>query len=825
MRKNVFIVIILFLSAWVSNGQQLKSKSGLSLPQPFCVASGKVEKSFIPPPESFLLKSGDPKCDIDVTYIGFTTEAQNAFEHAVEIWESIIESDMTIRMKATWNSDMESNTLGSCGAETYYANFTNAPYEDLYYPVAIAEKIANKELNGESRYDIEADFNSSINWYYGIDGDTPDTQYDLVSVVLHEIAHGLGFQGFFFVKDDQGIYGYYEEGDATSFDRLVVRSFGAQLLDTTVYSNRSSELASALQSAGLYAESPIAKASNNGIRPRLYAPTVFEEGSSVYHLNDNTYPTGNENSLMTHAFGMGEAIHDPGPLTRGIMEDIGWTNLIIHFDPVKDKEEVEPVTINVSFDSKYEIDSSALYVVYSTDGFETQSETLNLVSENEDGLFSAIYSPDENTEAITYYIEARDIKDRVKYSPSLAPKEYYQVKFGPDIQRPRISHDTIDYFLNMGDPLVISANVTDNLGVDTVYVEYSVNNIQQASFGLSFKEDDTYSAAFPFNLETLSDGDSIRYKIFAIDSSVAKNKTQYPKSDETLAFRVEEIFDPVNSYENDFNLETSDFLISDFDIYTETDFENGALHSPHPYESPGVDNQEYNYSTFLKRPIIINEAGSMTFDEVVLVEPGGYDQNNIFQLWDYVIVEGSKDFGETWLELADGYDSGDNTVWEDGYNAYIFGQDSKTNGKSEWFETREISLVENGNFVAGDTILIRFRLYSDPYAAGWGWAIDNLRIQKPLAAGYTNLSENDVLIYPNPFNSKFNLQIASFGNIEELKIEVFNLFGQKVYTTKERNVFGRLTREIDLSQLGNGIFLVKVSENGKQVLSKKLIKN
>ena len=35
---------------------------------------------------------------------------------------------------------------------------------------------------------------------------------------------------------------------------------------------------------------------------------------------------------------------------------------------------------------------------------------------------------------------------------------------------------------------------------------------------------------------------------------------------------------------------------------------------------------------------------------------------------------------------------------------------------------------------AGDTILVRFRLFSDPYANGWGWAIDNLRIQIPVSA-------------------------------------------------------------------------------------------
>lgn len=36
-------------------------------------------------------------------------------------------------------------------------------------------------------------FNSNTNWYYGIDGNPPSTKYDLISTVLHEIGHGLGF--------------------------------------------------------------------------------------------------------------------------------------------------------------------------------------------------------------------------------------------------------------------------------------------------------------------------------------------------------------------------------------------------------------------------------------------------------------------------------------------------------------------------------------------------------------------------------------------------------------------------------------------------------
>lgn len=60
-------------------------------------------------------------------------------------------------------------------------------------------------------YDINAQFNNAVDWYYGTvrlfpflsithppdsqDGNTPSNQYDFASVVMHEFLHGLGFSG------------------------------------------------------------------------------------------------------------------------------------------------------------------------------------------------------------------------------------------------------------------------------------------------------------------------------------------------------------------------------------------------------------------------------------------------------------------------------------------------------------------------------------------------------------------------------------------------------------------------------------------------------
>ncbi len=50
----------------------------------------------------------------------------------------------------------------------------------------------------------------------------------------------------------------------------------------------------------------------------------FQIGSSYVHLDENTYPAGDLNSLMTPTLGFAEVIHTPGPITLGTLTDMGW---------------------------------------------------------------------------------------------------------------------------------------------------------------------------------------------------------------------------------------------------------------------------------------------------------------------------------------------------------------------------------------------------------------------------------------------------------------------------------------------------------------------
>jgi len=822
---KIWLILFLVVSISFARAQNGLKKLPIDIPLPVCYASNEVEKSFIPPPAFINLKSAsEKKAEIIVDYSLFPQNAKEAFDYAVSIWAHLIDSDVPIYIQANWRS-LGQNTLGSAGPTGYYTNFENIPHKNRFYPVAIAEKITKTEITGPSSPDISANFNEDINWYFGTDGNTPDSLYDFVTVVLHEITHGLGFTGFFFVSDDLGNYGYEEIGEAAAFDLLVVKNNGDELVDTSVFEILSTELNDALVSGSLYANSPSAIIQNNNYIPRLYSPLTWDDGSSIYHLNDATYPSSSPNALMTHAIGKAEANHNPGPITNGIMADIGWKHMYLNFDKPKDIEVAKPIPFNVSIESDYELDTTSLFVIYSTDSFNDHIDSLPLITNQLTNQFSTELTPKIEAGEIHYYIKARDTMNRFFTLPTEAPADLYSITIGLDNEAPVINHLPIPYFMLAGKDLTITAEADDNLGVDTVFVEYTINGQPQPSFGLSHDSLLSYSGIFNFDLDQLQDGDEITYNISARDSSAAQNLLKIPFKDK-FTFYIENIYDPVGGYINDFNAPNTDFILTDFSIHTEKAFEDAALHSPHPYPSTEEGSFNFNFSTILKRPIILFESGTMTFDEIVLVEPGEYQTEfGDDEFWDFVIIEGSKDLGETWLPLANGYGSDANATWRSNYNADIVGNNSLTVGIPEWYVNREIELSANENFSVGDTILIRFRLFSDPFANGWGWAIDNLRIQFPVSSTLVTLSPGNFMVYPNPFNNVLNVSVTANKNIKTLEFDVFNSFGQKIYTLLDKNIVGEISHQFNLGNYADGMYFISVKENGEKVYSRKIVKN
>ncbi len=271
---------------------------------------------------------GDPCATIEVTYINFPANAEAAFQEAIDIWSYSISSSVTIRVEANW-TNLGSNILGSAGPSFIYRNFANAPNSD-YYASALADKIAGTDLNPGDP-DIEANFNSNFSWYYGTDGNCPFNQYDLVSVVLHELGHGLGFVSSASYSSGSGSIGIGSNDTPLVYDEfMVLGQNGTEILSLS----QGTVLGNAFVSNNLFCGSDAATIANGGTQPKLYAPATYSNGSSLSHWNESTFPSTNINALMTPQIGPGQAIHNPGPITLGLFEDMGWT--------VCDSQNVDP---------------------------------------------------------------------------------------------------------------------------------------------------------------------------------------------------------------------------------------------------------------------------------------------------------------------------------------------------------------------------------------------------------------------------------------------------------------------------------------------------
>ena len=819
--RTILVFIAFLMLFGICDGKNKWKDNAVKLPAHVCYATNEVHKSFVPPSAEYYqhLKSATlKKTTIEVSYVGFSLEAQQAFQYAVEIWQNLIYSPVPIRIKAYWKS-LDKGVLGSCGPSEYYSNFNSTQVWDRFYPVALVEKMLGEEVNAKTEFEISGSFNKDFtNWYFGTDGNTPADKYDFVSTVLHELTHGLGFSGFFYSNRGRAGYDYSGEGIPAIFDQFVQNKDGNQLVNTSLFANPSVKLYQNLTSGWLEFNTKLA---GNQL-PRLYAPTTWDDGSSVYHLNEATYPAGDSNSLMTPFSGMGEAIHDPGSNTLSIMEEMGWKTVSIRHSPLKDIEFLaEPIFVDAAIVSDYDLDSTRLFLVYSTNKF-AKSDSLQLLATQTPDMFDAEL-PKSLSGEVDYYFSAQTANGKKYFFPSNAPSRYLNFKIGIDHELPVVTHEPVKYLLTSNPSAKIDVVAIDNIGIKSVKLEYFINGGVIKSFTLSNDTLNAYSGYLTFQKGSVKSGDVISYRIVATDVSSQSNQGTSPATG-FYTFKIEGSGTPVERYVNDFNSATQDFIGTDFTISTVSGFDSPALNSAHPYLSPDQDNTTLNFRTILKYPVILKEGGKMSYDEIALVEPG--DSGTVFgdeNFFDYVIVEGSKDGGITWKPLVDGYDCRAQKSWENLFNSTITGNNSTGVPTKDLIVNRQIDLLALGSFNAGDTIQIGFRLFSDPYSHGWGWMIDNLAIQDYGTLTETALSSGEVEFFPNPASNKLEVRISSRNKLHNLFLKAYNSAGILVYT-KSYSVDSKLFHStIDVTNFVSGLYLFTVEPENEPVITRKIL--
>lgn len=280
-------------------------------------------EEFLPEGESatFVVNYNPSSCETPTTT--WPTAAQTAFSYAADLWAMRLEASITVEIDACWRP-LDPRVLGNARAGGLWRNFANAPNLGTWYPEPLANQYAGTNLEPDTA-DVLANFNSNFtNWYFGTDGNPPSTDFDFVTVVMHEIGHGLGFSGFVSVEvNGIGQYGF-GTGFPAAYDLYTEDSAGQALIDNpSLYPNPSTTLGNALTSGSIFFDSPAVTAANGGLPAPLYSPSPWEGGSSYSHFSDVF--DGTENAMMTHSLSRGEVAHDPGPVGIALLDDIGWT--------------------------------------------------------------------------------------------------------------------------------------------------------------------------------------------------------------------------------------------------------------------------------------------------------------------------------------------------------------------------------------------------------------------------------------------------------------------------------------------------------------------
>jgi len=272
--------------------------------------------------------------NFDLSLFNFTPDAEAAFQYAVSLLAPHLNSSQLVRIQAIYGLPLPGGTLGVCIPNSDM-DFSVAAMDYTWYPAALSNAIS-----GYDHQSTELDLNifiGSADWYTGTDGNCPPNEYDLVSVVLHELIHGIGFISLMSMEGGMGKYG---DPDSSNFqfttfpmpdfdhlpgiyDRHLHRNMD-DLTDGSIYFNPSISLGQALRSDSIYFSGSATDQLLGGQPAKIYAPPVFRDGSSIHHLDEDAYPAGTSYSLMTPYIGLSEVNHSVDSLTLAILSDIGW---------------------------------------------------------------------------------------------------------------------------------------------------------------------------------------------------------------------------------------------------------------------------------------------------------------------------------------------------------------------------------------------------------------------------------------------------------------------------------------------------------------------
>jgi len=240
-----------------------------------------------------------------------------ATEYALELWSEQFAGIVPVDIRITF-SPMESGTLGASSPRAHYWNSTT----QTWYSSAVGNQLAGYNVVPNQR-DIQISMNSNVNFHYGLNANPGAGKYDCVTIMLHEVAHGLGFSS---LRREDGLWQYVTQngsGAITQYPSIFDRQLFEGTTGPCIADLTPAQRAALFVSGNIYAGAPGSHllAANEGTRVKMYAPTTWAPGSSVVHWDNSV---NNFSTFMKYSIGSSSALHSFNTRKIGILLDCGW---------------------------------------------------------------------------------------------------------------------------------------------------------------------------------------------------------------------------------------------------------------------------------------------------------------------------------------------------------------------------------------------------------------------------------------------------------------------------------------------------------------------
>ncbi len=510
------------------------------------------------------------------------------------------------------------------------------------------------------------------------------------------------------------------------------------------------------------------------------------------HLADSLFHYaryGKADNFFDYYYDVLETDDDDGDLTNGtphyyeIVEAFGKHGIgpglyikIAH-EPVKDTEDsTQSFVVVATITSNVTLNPDSLMVFYSVGaGYST---LLMNPTGNPDEYSATIPAQSYGT-TVNYYIYAQGFDiGLIATDPDSAPTYVHSFSIGTDTEPPTIVHMPLEDQPDAAWPVTVSAEVTDNLGLASVVLEYSKNGVPQTSIPMSNVSGNTYEATFAV---AASVGDQIAYRIVAMDASAAAHVTYEPPTgyhDFGIAHAYYYTFE---SGDEGWTHRAGTGWNDEWHLSTERNHTDGGNTSWKCGSSTGG---EYgaNLKAFLESPVItLGPGAKLVFWHWIDAET-------------YEPVQGS---GLAWdgaaLSLIDSAGKATPIDPVDGYPYRILEQSSAPftankpvySGHSDW----QVAIFDL-SFYEGPC-QFRLKFGSDGYVGGEGWYIDDVMIwSQDALAGLPACDDNcdqDLGVplefglgpaIPNPTRGSVKIAYAVPSASDRIVIKIYDIQGR-----------------------------------------------